>query len=647
MKESDDDRGIQILLVEDDRRVRGHIRDLAEGLNRSSEVDVTLTLECVASVRECLDHLVDFFVDVILLDLSLPDVHGIGAISQVTQSVPHVPIIVLTNISGWASMVQCAEAGGRDYLVKKGLDADTFFRSVYYAYERKQVEDRLRQSQAVYQSLVDRLPVGVFRKDTNGRYEFVNQAFCDALGYDSKQIKRRGDGDLFIDEDAESLNAEEIEILRTREANEKERTLRTVRGKEFYAQMIKIPLFDAEEEEICGIQGVLSDITERKKSEEQRRMAERFAGMEALAGDIAHHVNNSLAPVMLNASIIESKATDIELVKASQKIGESASKAGRVVRHLLALAMQTEGKMMPVELELTLGDLSRYVKEQSSDGCRVEVRLAPDLKGVNGEFSRLKELLEQLCRNACEAMENNGTISISASNVTHDLCVGDDSANPSGVDAVSIKIKDNGPGIPREIRNRVFDPYFTTKSADEHEGMGLAQCMAIARNHKGVMRLDPQCDQGTSFELILPAISVVAETHSPADEAKSDQVTGRTILLVDDEEPILEAAQIILEGNGFNVMTASDGAQAIAKFSEHSNEISVVLTDLMMPYMDGAMLSKAIRDISTSVPIFIATGLDSKENLDKLEGLGISEVIPKPFAPKELVRKICAELAAA
>jgi two-component system cell cycle sensor histidine kinase/response regulator CckA len=647
MNNSDDDRGIQVLLVEDDRRVREHIRELVENLNGSSEVDVTLTMECVASVRECLDHLVDFFVDVILLDLSLPDVHGIGAISQVAQSVPHVPIIVLTNISGWASMVQCAEAGGRDFLVKKGLDADTFFRSVYYAYERKQVEDRLRQSQAVYQSLVEHLPVGIFRKDTNGRYEFVNQAFCDALGYDEKQIKRRGDGDLFIDQDAETLHAEETEILQSRKTTEVERTLRTARGKEFDAQLIKIPLFDAEEEEVCGIQGVLSDITERKRSEEQRLMAERFAGMEALAGDIAHHVNNRLAPVMLNASIIESKSTDPELVKASQKIGRAASKAGQIVRHLLALAMQTDGNMRPVEMDLTLGDLGRYVKDHSSGGCRVDVRLAPDLKGVNGDFSRLKELLEQLCRNACESMENKGAISVSARNTTHDLCVGDETANPSSVDAVSIKIKDTGPGIPPEIRNRIFDPYFTTKNAEEHEGMGLAQCMVIARNHQGVIRLDPEPDKGTCIELILPAISMASSANSNMAEGQIDLVKGKTILLVDDEEPILEAAQIIFEGNGFNVMTASDGAQAIAKFSEHSAEISVVLTDLMMPYMDGAMLSKAIRDISATVPIFIATGLDSKENLDKLEGLGICEVIPKPFAPKDLVRKICAELTAA
>ena len=220
-------------------------------------------------------------------------------------------------------------------------------------------------------------------------------------------------------------------------------------------------------------------------------------------------------------------------------------------------------------------------------------------------------------------------------------------AAPSSVDAVSIKIKDTGPGIPAEIRNRIFDPYFTTKNAEEHQGMGLAQCMAIVRNHRGVIRLDPESDKGTCIELILPAINIASSENSATAEGQADQGVGKTILLVDDEEPILEAAQIIFEGNGFNVMTASDGAQAIAKFSEHSAEISVVLTDLMMPYMDGAMLSKAIRDISTTVPIFIATGLDSKENLDKLEGLGICEVIPKPFAPKDLVRKICAELAAA
>jgi CheY-like chemotaxis protein len=314
---------------------------------------------------------------------------------------------------------------------------------------------------------------------------------------------------------------------------------------------------------------------------------------------------------MLNASIIESKSTDPELVKVSQKIGRAASKAGQIVRHLLALAMQTEGDMRPVKLDLTLGDLARYVKEHSSSGCRVDLRLAPNLQGVNGEFSRLKEVLEQLCCNACEAMENKGAISVSATNTTHDFCVGDVGTDPSSVDAVSIKIKDTGPGIPAEIRNRIFDPYFTTKNAEEHQGMGLAQCMAIVRNHRGVIRLDPESNKGTCIELILPAISIASSVNSATAEGQADQVVGKTILLVDDEEPILEAAQIIFEGNGFNVMTASDGAQAIAKFSEHSAEISVVLTDLMMPYMDGAMLSKAIRDISTTVPIFIATPVDS------------------------------------
>ncbi len=176
--------------------------------------------------------------------------------------------------------------------------------------------------------------------------------------------------------------------------------------------------------------------------------------------------------------------------------------------------------------------------------------------------------------------------------------------------------------------------------------MGLAQGMTIARKHDGILRLDPQSDSGNCFELILPAVAVEAASGGETS-AEAESVDGKTILLVDDEEPILEAAQVILEGNGFNVLTASDGAQAIAKFSEHSADIHLVLTDLMMPYMDGAMLSKAIRDISTTVPIFIATGLDSRDNLKKLEGLGVCEVIPKPFAPKKLVERICQELSAA
>ena len=432
----------------------------------------------------------------------------------------------------------------------------------------------------------------------------------------------------------------------SRETIEQERVLKTASGKEFDAQLIKIPLLDADEEEVCGIQGVLCDVSERKRAEEQRRMAERFAGMEALAGEIAHHVNNRLAPVMLNASIIESKATEPELVKASQKISQAASKAGQIVRHLMAMAMQTEGKMRSVELDLTLADLPRFVKEKRGAECRVELRVSSDIKNVTGEFSLLKDLLEELCLNACDAIDNQGLISISAQNSTHELCLEDESGGARVADCVSIKVQDSGAGVPHENRSRLFDPYFTTKAGDLHDGMGLAQCMSIARKHKGILRLDPESESGNCFELILPAI--VAEKGSGSEASvELESVDGKTILLVDDEEPILEAAQVILEGNGFNVLTASDGAQAIAKFSEHSADIHLVLTDLMMPYMDGAMLSKAIRDISTTVPIFIATGLDSKENLDKLEGLGVCEVIPKPFAPKQLVQRICQELSAA
>ena len=643
MKESAHDQSIQVLLVEDDRRVRGHIRDLVESLNRSSDVTIPIAMECVATVRECLDHLADFFVDVVLLDLSLPDVHGIGAITQVSQSCPQIPIVVLTNTSGWASMVQCAEAGGRDYLIKNELDADMLFRSLYYAYERKQVEDRLKQSQALYQSLVDHLPVGVFRKDARGRYEYVNKAFCDAVGYDAKQIRRRGDGDLFCDADAESLHAEEQEMLRSRQSRELEAGLTTAQGKQFEAQWVKLPVFDLEEEEVCGIQGVLCDVTERKRVEDQRRLAERFAGMEALAGQIAHHVNNRLAPVMLNASIIESRSQDPELVEASRKIGDAAARAGQVVRHLLALAQQSGGRMMPIEVDLLLQDLPRYVREAHSDQCRVDLRMASNISDIQGDFSSLKEVLEQLCVNACEATDNEGLITVTAERASAVL----DADTQESIEAVAIRVRDQGPGIPEENRHRVFDPYFTTKDPDLHQGVGLARGMSVARQHGGQLRVVSDQERGACLELLLPAIVRKAiEAETPAlGGGEAIPIEGGTVLLVDDEEAILEAAQVILEGNGFEVMTASDGAQAIAKFSEHAGEINVVVTDLMMPYMDGAMLSKAIRDISPSVPIFVATGLDSQENLDKLTGLGVREVIPKPFVPKDLVRRLREELA--
>ena len=646
MSGTNDAGGIQILLVEDDRRVRGRIEGLVEALNRSEEVDVSIAMECATSGREALDHLADFYVDVILLDLSLPDVHGIGAISQIAKSLPHVPIIVLTNICGWATMVQCAEAGGRDYLVKNDLDSDTLFRSIYYAYERKQVEDRLRQSQAVYRSLVEHLPVGIFRKDTRGRYEFVNQAFCDAVGLTVQEIKRHCDADLFSDPDAAELELEERDLFKSGKWSETERTLKTTRGKKLDARMIKIPLLDAEEEEICGIQGILHDISSQKLSEEQRHMEERCAGMESLSGAIAHHVSNRLAPVMLNASIIESRTEDPEVVKASQKIGESASKAGQIVRHLFAMTKQREGKKIPVEMDLILNDLPRFVKEQISEGVTVDLRMTKGLQNVHGEFGPLKQLLEQLCTNASEAMNHQGRITVTATNTSHGLSSADDHSELKRVPAISIRVSDTGPGVPGGIRNRIFDSHFTTKDVDFHKGIGLAQCMSVARNHHSVLRLLVDTRVGATFELIMPALITDSNSFEPVSSISTGN-DSKTILLVDDEEPTLEAAQVVLEENGFKVITASDGAQAIVKFGEQARDINLVLTDLRMPHMDGAALSQAIHSISPAMPILVSTGIDSKENLDRLEDLGICEVIPKPFAPKQLVQRIRQELSTA
>jgi two-component system cell cycle sensor histidine kinase/response regulator CckA len=643
MTELENDRGIQVLLVEDDPHVQDHIRKLVELLNESSEFGVALEMESVGTGRDCVNHLLEYIVDVVLLDLSLPDVQGVAAIAQVTQQFPFVPIIVLTNTSGWASMVQCAEAGGRDYLLKTELEPDMLLRSICYAYERKQVEDRLRQSQEVYQSLVEHLPVGVFRKDTRGRYLYVNQAFCEATGYKKEQIGRKNDSDLFVSEDAANLMTDERQLFESNEKHEKNYKLKTLNGRNFEAQIVRIPVIGIDDE-ICEVQGLLCDVTERNKLEEQCRFADRFAGMSTLAGGIAHHINNRLVPIMLNATHIESQIDDPRLKNAMENIRKEALKAGQVVRHLLAMTQDTDGKMMPVELDLVFSDLDRHVAASFSRDYSVEVRLPPNLRDVKGDFTQLKDLLEQVCENGCEAMESSGVVTITAVNTTQEFFIADGSDGSVPVDAVLVQINDDGRGIPRDIRNRVFDPYFTTKERESHEGLGLSRCMRIAQNHDGILRIGIPSGKGTCIELILPAMEVGDLSENVNLNLQSNSAKGKTILVVDDGESIVELMETILEEIGCKVLTASNGAEAISIFSHHASEIDLVITDFKMPYMDGAELSKAIREISRTIPIFVATGLDSRDTVKKLEGLGIREIISKPYDPKKLVDKISLEL---
>ena len=636
MVDSKNRKPIQVLLVEDERRYVAEIAACVEDLNRTSGFDAGIALEFASSLRSAIEHLNAYFVDVILLDLSLPDVQGITAIQEISQRFPNVPIVVLTNLSNWGSMIRSADAGGRDFLVKNGLEPETLRRVVYHTHERKQADVRLRQAIDVHQTFLDNLPVGAFRKDLFGRYLFVNQVFCNIVGYEAADIVNHGDRELFSGHSAQLLVSEDRDLISSKQLSKLNTQLKTAEGKSFHAEIVKMPILSMDGE-VEGIQGTLNDVTGRQKTDDQQHIVDRFAGMEALSKEIVHQVKNRLAPVSLNASILESKCESPDMIKLCREIKQATTKSGETVQHLLMFSEENTTVKMPVDLELVLAELSRFVKRNAPRGVDFSVHAAPNLASIEADFASVRKLLEALCKNAWESMDSDGRITVTVKNsISKQL----NSPTAPGSRVVLIRVQDTGNGIPPEIRDRIFDPYFTTKDPEQFLGMGLTSSMATVRGLQGSIRVKSDQMQGSCFDVTLPAL----ESNSNPTSSESRQGSGQTILLVDDEGLIISTGKTFLEGKGFQVITATDGADGIGKFTRHSDQIDLVITDLMMPHMDGAELSKAIRNQAPLVPILVATGLEVKENLERLEGLGIAGILSKPFSPEKLLSLILDQL---
>lgn len=623
---------IQLLLVEDEIRWANEIAQCVGSLNGSGRLGVSILLEVVGSLGQAKDHLAAFVVDVILLDLSLPDGQGIAAVQELNHHASDIPIIVFTNLGNWSSMIRSTESGIRDFVMKTGLTPEVLFRSVYHAYETRLLEVELQASQSNFRNLVASLPVGEFRKDLFGRYLTANQSFCELLGYSMEDVLGYNDHDLFNGHSARTLVYLDQEVKNRNDKAELEVELATASGNRFQAQIIKLPIVSTAKE-VTGVQGVVWDISERKKAEERERVLGRFAGMESLTREIVHNVKNRLAPVALYASLLETKCDSSEMIDLCQKIISATTQSGETLQHLLIFSEDDQEASKPVEIELVLAELSRQLEGKAGKEIRTNLHAEQGLPSIRGGFIAIRSVLEALSNNAIEAMGESGALTVLAEARRK---AGTGPADGPDTTSLLIRVQDTGPGVSPAIRDKIFDPYFTTKDPEQFMGMGLSNCLSLIRKLDGSLRLDTSFDGGACFEVILPSIDP-RESQGTSDRGRNE---SGSVMLVDDEESIVSIGKRFLEAKGFSVITARNGLEAIAKFSDVAEQVDVVVTDLIMPQMDGLALVGAIRERSASTPIIVSTGLEKHEDVARLKQLRIQGILSKPYSPDRLVQLI-------
>jgi PAS domain S-box-containing protein len=381
-----------------------------------------------------------------------------------------------------------------------------------------------------------------------------------------------------------------------------------------------------------------TDVTLRKGLEAQYLRAQRLESIGTLAGGIAHDLNNILTPILLSIAILR-QDVPASTLDTLGTIEEAATRGAGMVRQVLTFARGGgDGQRNPLDPAALVRDVTRIASDSFLRTIEVVTVLPESLPAINGDETQLHQVLLNLAVNARDAMPHGGTLTIGAELVVLDASYAAMRKEARPGPYVVLSVTDTGTGIPPEIRDRVFEPFFTTKAPGDGTGLGLANVASLVRAHEGFVDLHSEVGRGTTFKIYVPAVE--GPTAETTLELELPRGAGELVLVVDDEPCVASVTRTTLEANGYRVLVASDGAEATALYAARPREISAVLTDVMMPIMDGVATSRAILCINPEARIIAASGLASPGTIDKLARLGINNFLAKPYTATTLLREL-------
>ncbi len=386
---------------------------------------------------------------------------------------------------------------------------------------------------------------------------------------------------------------------------------------------------------------VNTDITEKKQLESQIFRNQRVENIGMIASGIAHDMNNVLTPIMASLELLKQQLVDEKSKKRISMLESSAHRGKALIEQILLFARGQEGDLSILDLRHIVKDITTLIEQTFPKNISVEVYFAPNLSLIMGDSTQLHQVLLNLVVNARDAMPNGGKITISLAPITVSAADARTNIDARSGDFLLLTVSDTGTGIPQEYIDKIFDPFFTTKPEGKGTGLGLSTVLSIIRAHKGFIEIDSTPNVGTTFKLYLPtAAGKISTSGTSSMEVHADKGKGEAILVVDDDEAVVEVAAELLQNAGYTTLLAKNGEEALALYTEHYRNIRLVLTDMVMPKMDGASLIRSLRAVQPSVKIVAMSGLMDKEKLMKMAGVESSAFITKPFTGETLLQTV-------
>lgn len=596
-------------------------------------------------------HLEEQAWDIVLCDYSLPSLNAPRVLRIMGERGFDIPLIIISGAVGEEAAVEAVKLGAEDFLSKNNLGrlGRVVERSLDAAENRRRrraAEEALLRSETRFRQVVENIAEVFWVLDlASGKLVYLSPSYERVWGRRAEEVLADVDvwrNSIHPDDRTRVLdNARERHVSgRYNEVyriHKPDGTLRWVRDKAF-------PLANAEGV-VHTIIGLAEDITEQKQMEVQFLHAQRMDALGTLASGVAHDLNNILSPLMIATELLKNRLMDEDDRHLLTMMDTQARRGADIIKQLLTFSRGIGGKRVCVQLRHLIREMANVIRETFPREIELRTQISGDLWTIIADPTQMHQVLLNLCVNARDAMPEGGLLQIDAQNIQLEASSRFLTANQAPGPYVVVSVQDDGCGMSLDVQQRIFDPFFTTKPIGKGTGLGLSTVLGIINAHDGILTFDSEPGKGTIFRYFIPAQAVDELTLIQDEKLSQKHGHGELVLVVDDEPSIRETLRALLVNAGYRVITAIHGQDGLKQFLHHQGDLRLVVTDLMMPVMNGMVLIQTLRSLDPKLSIIASSGLDSSSKVGDLEKLGVSRLLVKPYDSETFLNEVSAELA--